>query len=236
MASKCPCSSPDILLTQIYFTIPKNPNFVFFPWYLFLVAINRNSTILSDKKPKIHNHQTSSFLSCLTVSGNTRYRQRAATSHVLWHLLPPGGSYVTSRLDTAIVPDCLISFRLQVIFFPTRGQSMMLLVWNPQTVEMGSFTEEGDKGTSEQDSQVSWRAIVDGCAQGRARYWGFQGHISRRLTHGPQKLSSMVRNISNSCGIYNTHPRKPWIQKWPLWSGGILKSFGERSLKGPWDS
>lgn len=141
--------------------------------------------------------------------GNTHYWQRAATSHVLWHLLPPGGSYVASRLDTVIVPDCLISFQLQVIFFPTRGQIMKLLVWNPQTVEMDSFTEEGDKGTSEQDSQVSWRATVDSCAQGRARYWGLQGHIRRRLTHGPQKLSSMLRTISISCQIHNTHPRKP---------------------------
>lgn len=53
MAPKCPSSTPDIFRIQMYFSnTMKIPDFVFFPWYLFLIAIKRNSTILSDKKEK----------------------------------------------------------------------------------------------------------------------------------------------------------------------------------------
>lgn len=77
MAPKCPSSTPDIFLIQMYFSnTMKIPDFVFFPWYLFLIAKKKRIfTILSDKKEKKEKNSTtpltSSFPSSLTVSGNT---------------------------------------------------------------------------------------------------------------------------------------------------------------------
>lgn len=69
MAPKCPSSTPDIFLIQMYFSnTMKIPDFVFFPWYLFLIAIKRNSTILSDKKEKKGKNSTTPLTSSFPSS------------------------------------------------------------------------------------------------------------------------------------------------------------------------
>lgn len=105
----------------------KNSRFCIFS-LIFILHCNKQK-FYYPFRPKFQKSTTTRLLvfSLASQSVETHATDSVQPPHVLWHLLPPGGSDVTSRLDTTIVPDCHISFQLQVIFFQHVDRSWRFL-------------------------------------------------------------------------------------------------------------